>query len=444
MKKFLLTHLFLLPAVLLVGFRLQADQLILDRNFSPYASSSGLIFLENSVIDGQNKLKDDKHNYFVRPKTEQELANQDPFLQSRPYYQLPNSMRYGKAFLRLLELGFFWIPVNATANVAQHEVFGHGYRIRDLGKDVASVKGYLVTPIGGSTSFEPKRPLSYAENLLIGIAGVEANSILGNSLCLDWLTTNKIDGRQSSLALQSINTLPGYIMTLFGSSEDYIQTRADSGHDIAGYLLDLNKQYHKDVPIHDLEIDEQLTDLKIKGVCSVLLNPFNYFAYKSSFSYFWYNSAIEVPTFNFGSFRYLPAYQLALTPFGPENIYQNYILVDGIAPTYLYVKEGRFADHGYYGIGAENQGVYDFKYGTIGLKCDLWAQPSLNLAGESQESISSSNKPGIALSMVYRYSLVEQGAQALFCQLGFKTKGYLPGESVHAAPILKAGVKLHF
>ncbi len=433
---------------------LYTDQLVLDRNFSPHASSYDMIFLENSVIDAQNKYKDDHHNFFINPLKQKEALAQDPELLKRPYYQYTGRMRRLKAGLRLAELLFFWSTLNMTAGVTQHEVFGHGYRIRDLGKNVAVVKSYLVTPFSGSTSFVFKQTPTLSEKLLINIGGVEADAILGNNICLSWLENNLIDGRQASLTLQALNSLPGYIATIrdfhyYGGTPDgrpndirYLEGIANNGHDIANYLLDLNKLYQPQADPSLMSLEEQLTELKLKGCLSVLLNPFNYFSYQAMYSYFWYNSAIEVPTINFGSFKYLPAYSLGLTPFGPENIYKNYVMIEGFSPFYLYFKEGQFANHKYFGCGVENQAIVKSEYGIFGFKCDFWSQPPLALSGKPVFSLS--DKLGTALSLIYRHSILNQENQSVFCQLGFKTSGYLPGESIFAAPIIRAGVKLKF
>ena len=60
---------------------------------------------------------------------------------------------------RFAELFFIWNPIDEIAATTQHEVFGHGYRLRSLNRDRARVVKYRINvPIpygtgGGATYF---------------------------------------------------------------------------------------------------------------------------------------------------------------------------------------------------------------------------------------------------------------------------------------------------
>ena len=78
-----------------------------DIDFSPYSGAQNILTLHQSL---------EKAFSYVIPHKQEKKA----------IY----------AILRILELGFIWGPLARSEMVVQHEVFGHGYRIRDIGKAV--------------------------------------------------------------------------------------------------------------------------------------------------------------------------------------------------------------------------------------------------------------------------------------------------------------------
>ena len=85
------------------------------RHFSPYSGSASIFFCENLLIQGEDSL----------------LKN-------------GSKMRWAvKVCERFAELYFFRDVVNKLAVTTQHECFGHGYRLRDLG---TPAKKYVVNP----------------------------------------------------------------------------------------------------------------------------------------------------------------------------------------------------------------------------------------------------------------------------------------------------------
>ena len=90
-------------------FSFGADyDVIVDPNFSPYMGGQDLIsgfktlqVLEDALIPSTN----------------------------------PPREGWGPATGRLAELVLIWNPLGQIATVAQHEIFGHGYRIRDIGRE---------------------------------------------------------------------------------------------------------------------------------------------------------------------------------------------------------------------------------------------------------------------------------------------------------------------
>jgi len=171
---------------------------------------------------------------------------------------------------RFCELFFIWNPIGETAATTQHEVFGHGYRLRSLNRDRAEVAKYKIDvpfpygPGGGSTSFRYNRKKVTAyQDLAVTAAGVESTAILANRLKLQWLQRGDIDARESNLYINAEHDLTNYIWIT--DSHDV------NGHgDIAEYVHDLNKTY----PHGHLTV----SSLKRQAFVN-LLDPFTYLFY---------------------------------------------------------------------------------------------------------------------------------------------------------------------
>ncbi len=88
-----------------------------DLCMSPYAGGEDLLFAIR-----------------ILEKAETYMLGKSPIVYSKSTYA---------RFWRLSELVGLWLPINYFAMLVQHEIFGHGYRIRDLNtRHIAKVDGY--------------------------------------------------------------------------------------------------------------------------------------------------------------------------------------------------------------------------------------------------------------------------------------------------------------
>ena len=447
--------------------------ILFDRHFSPYASSYDLLFIERELIGFQNRYK----NYlFPLNNSESNNKNLDTIQDELELKRLPTPplkvRLLGRSF-RLLELNLFWAPLNQMIATTQHEIFGHGYRVRDLGKNRAEVTGYQIKmpyPYGkggGATNIKMNCPISLSEMILIDIAGTEANSILAHHTTLSWLSKNRVDGREASLHIAASCDLPLYILSIEKARDIYTSYTQEKGHDITNYLMELNFLYPS-----TKSLKTQLSSLREKAGLMLLTDLFSYYAIASEIQYIWSGKSISLTRFNTPIRFYMPTYRLSLSPFGPEDIFGNYLLLKFGEPSYFYFKKGSFSQNTYLGFGFENQGIFKFSSHLFGIKFDFWNQPKLliyipenhnvlaevNLHDTSkdyhiqfnhkengyQKSELFSKKMGSALSVIYQYEFDPTQKNALYTQLGFKTRGYLPGESIRAGLILRCGMSLFF
>ncbi|WP_194848086.1 hypothetical protein [Candidatus Neptunochlamydia vexilliferae] len=136
----------------------------------------------------------------------------------------------------------FWYNVNMVVAVTQHEVFGHGYRLRELG---VRPKGYMVSPWGGWTSFNVGPSFRVGNLQAMVVAGLEAGGILARDLKVQWIGQGEIDGRLSTTYTQAAQSLFWY--TLITHRVRLKGDEASDGNDIEAYLK-LHQNIDADTP----------------------------------------------------------------------------------------------------------------------------------------------------------------------------------------------------
>lgn len=408
------------------------SQPCVDIHFTPNAGAENIILLQKSFAKIENIV------FPIPPNTI--TKDLPPSL-----YSLNNRMIMGAKTL------LFWIPFNASCTVTQHEIFGHGYRVRDLGTKYAEVTGYAMYVVAGSTSIDITNKLTVSQSLAITIAGLEADAILAHKVKMKWLSNGKIDPRQSSLYALSALSLFGYALSVHETPKTVPKT----GNDIINFLFELNTLYK----------DSNLTHSKLTNLSLIdLSDPFLIYSILSQIFYVNYGLPMNIPMLQIGSTKYLASPRLALTPFGLQGYLDNFFVFKSI-PTYLYLKWGKNGSNIYYGCGIENPSVLNWKTASLGFRADLWRQPDVlfqqgALSAKQIEalpegtpisqipplypsSLLTKRNIGGALSIIGTYGLVKWPAR-LYLELGFKSDGYLPGEALRASPIARGGLSGQF
>ena len=335
-------------------------------------------------------------------------------------------LRYDKKasarFWRLSELVAVWLPLNDLAIVVQHEVFGHGYRIRDLGSSKSVVVGYRIeTPFpygdgGGATFYDTTDSFTTTDRATVAMAGVEATAILAQITKFHWLQAGAVDPRQSFLYLGSLYDLPLYVSSLSSHGNT-------DGHDLSSYVRAVNATY----------TDGHLTNSELRALAWInFADPYTYYALYAWGRYIACGKETRIPMIRFGAWKYLPSVRLGLTPFGPEVFLQG-DLVNDKRPLTFYLKAGNHADNTYLGAGLYAPTLYAHQRWSMGVRLDLWHQPKLLLLETDTEA--HAMRLGGAGSVVAAY----QGAPrtSLEIELGYKAQGFLPGNALRAAPILR-------
>lgn len=394
-------------------------ELCYDINMSPYAGGEDLLFSTRLIEAGTT---------YIAEKTGS-----------------PTSKSLLAKSVRLGELVAFYLPLNFFTTIVQHEVFGHGYRIRDINHGKISVSGYrfdFPPPYGSgnaetSFTFNPSK-ITTNDLTCLSMAGIEAQFILAFETKFKWLEARRIDPRQSALYIVS-----QFVLNLYASAEGLEEYELD-GHDLHSYVESLNYTYTAN----------RLTTSHIQALSWInLIDPFAYYSIYSWFRYIASGKETKIPMIPMFGYGYLFGARLGLTPFGPEYYFENYLL-KGNKPIYFYLKGGNHAKNTYLGLGFFAPRIWTLNQWSLGARFDSWRQPKLLLQQgkvpltelDFREQPNSNNPLytpfqqhqthyGCAASLIGSYRLNRAfGFQA---ELGVKTSGFLPGYSLYPSPVLR-------
>lgn len=316
---------------------------------------------------------------------------------------------------RFSEQVFIWGPLNTVAMTAQHEIFGHGFRVRSLGSSVASVDSYnigLPPPYGtggGYTYFfyEPEA-VSPQEKIAITAGGVEATAILAKKLKFKWLRDGVVHPKEAMLYSESAHDLTNYAWTSV-----LLESQGDPHGDICEYIAEINETYGSNLTVGEVA----------RATLWNLADPFSVYSTWSWWKYVMNGTTLSLPMIPIGDYRYLPGARVGLSPFGLEY-YSEHFIMRGETPLYVYFKGGSLHGTNYYGAGFEQNSLLKWNSLMVGLRCDLWAQPHF----------------GGSASVSATADMFERGA--FYIQLGGKTEGYMAGETLDGGPIARFGLSL--
>lgn len=391
---------------------------IVDEDFSPYVGSEDLLTLHKTAESFEDR------SYPSCYRSEANLS---------------------QGMLRFSTLLFGWLPFDDWIVTTNHEVFGHGYRIRSLPKSKARVIGYHIgRPLpyglgGGSTSYEYSDQLSVSESVAISIAGLEASQVLSERLRMSWIQSNLIPASLSPLYLSAALDLNSYIHHTRAEQQFHANT---DGNDILCYIGLLDQIYPMD-PMSFSTLEKQSR--------WNYFDPFLYYALFDLFLYIATGKYMPVPMIPLGKVSYLPATHLSLTPFGNELYLDQYFRYQS-TPFYFYLRYGHQEPNRFFGAGLEVPRAVDLPACTLGVRLSAWRQPHYRSNrlipfenGDSQlDPSDNASRIGFAGSLIAVTRMKKEIPLSFYTELGYKTPGYLPGYSLGAQPIVRLGFSYEF
>lgn len=332
-------------------------------------------------------------------------------------------------WLRYAEMLAIYYPLANWSGVVQRTLFGYGWRVRSLGKDVAQIKSYKIyAPFpyswhikSGSAEYIASSDITTDQSLSINISGLESEAVLARQLKKQWISTGALEKRLSLLYSSTAFSLTASALSL--------RTHDLAPSDITNYMNELNALYPSN-PINTHHI-------RWKSLLN-LLDPVLWFSWSQTWFYITTGGQLKIPMVKTKGVRWLPSYRTDLTPFGLDNRFEAYLIVNDKL-LYVYGNFAKRASTTSFGCGFDRHDLFKFRKTAFDVECDLWKQPKMALDLGSVRSGKSAWGARALLTM-----RVNLGKLIWYEQFGFKTKGYYPGESLRAALIGRLGVAARF
>lgn len=324
-------------------------------------------------------------------------------------------------------------PVDLMLALVQHEVFGHGARAREFGLTTEKYKLWLPWPYGpqgGYISVSGQRqPLH--EGITFTMDGVGGNAVLASRVRDRGFQRGRLHYREALLYILASNDLSSY---LFKTPS----TGPAPRNDIRSFLAHLD-QYERFPGAGFAENHLDLHDLR-RLVLVQAVNPYLALTlYAFAVHYLWRGEpTYELPAFHVRGIRYLPAIQMGLTPFGVEYFFENLLARDGTLLK-VYARYGDGPPGASAGGGLHATCLLCSGPLNLDLHLDVWAQPNVALDEQDLNALGRSAGGSVQATLFYRIRR-PQPSLYLVGQVGYKTRGFLPGEYLDEGVLLRIGL----
>ena len=306
------------------------------------------------------------------------------------------------------------IMVTNYATTFQHEVFGHGARIREAGWRVKSYKFNFDG--SGSTSFRYNTKAHPQYMIATSVAGMQATEVLSNKIKSRYVDSGSINPVYGAAYLMSAGDQLTYVyMTNY---------KENSGHDVQGYITNMNKVYGTNY----------MSRSKIRSHTAIsLLDPFLYFSAYALAT----GEDFEYPMIPLGDWKYLPAFREIFTPYGLENKFINHFKAPS-TPLQLNFIQGSNKRGTSWGAELIVDRIFENGNLDVGFNIATWKQPKLF----ATNPLTAPKKQGYSGEGNIRLNLNE--TSAIYTAIGYKTSGFRVGYPMKASALLRAGIAFKF
>ena len=363
-------------------------EFLLDYYNSPNSSSS--LFISSRIL--LNNLED-----FLIPKT------QDQALWKNIISLLIN----------------LWI--NNHLSTFNHEIYGHGFRIRSLGGTVNSYKFNWLDDGGSTHYYAWYSKDAFDTKLLTTIGGVESNQILAKELLLHHFEYRNLDFRTYLLFLKVFLDFPDYVLsTANAQKKDNMQ-----GNDMTDYVNEINSKY-SDNSISLNSLSNSLVSLLFNPVWAIIV-----YALSKEVSF-------TLPYIKYNNIAYLPLIRPGLTPFGIAYYIENYIGYK--EKTFLFGIYGGKSplDNIHGGISFKTRNFCIYKKYSLDIATNLWCQPTLCLTQFKDSN--NRNSWGALIGIYNNFNI--NSYFSLRVGLLYKTLGFLEGVKAEGGFTLQFGISI--
>jgi hypothetical protein len=321
--------------------------------------------------------------------------------------------------------------------LAQHEVFGHGGRYREIGYVDNSFHLSLFFPYGDAHGYarigSATRATTDLEHVLRIIGGNEGTTVLARAMRTRWAALESIHYHEVFLYVASACNLPLYVI---GTQVGLL---GGSSNDITQYL--------STVGVSEVDVDMSTLTLRRLALYSLLTfaDPFLCYSMASYIRYLGVGRvASGVPMIPIGEVGYLSAFHLMLSPFGPEFVMESYLR----GPRRLVSVTARFTDPAVcasMGMGVRISPARDFALGAIPFSvdvgADIWYQPVLPTPDDHPILLAANGADaglGGLIRLRARVDLLPRSG--LTAEIVAKSDGYVEGETLYGCVLIRAGL----
>jgi hypothetical protein len=335
---------------------------------------------------------------------------------------------------RLLKMVWFDAPQEHLLLVVNHEVFGHGARLRERFDGPITYNIDVPPPYGeggGSTSFVFDRPPSTHELMAVYAGGMEVDGVAAALVFHRAFSSRRIRPRDAIRYLAfELDTL-SYVL----STDDEGEER---GHDVAAFLAAYNTTAAAaGAPA--------LTPRALRRQALVgLANPmFAYAAYGIGRYLATGATDVAVPALSIAGVRYLPMLRYRLAPYGTEWSIVNE-MGGRIRPTQIEFRIGRTPHATPWGVRARQRELTSWRDWSLDASVEVWHQPPLAL--DADELLSTSPRAGVQVrGRIERPFLpvwFSADRATIVVDVGLKSAGFVPGEPLRGGLVVRGGVGL--
>lgn len=334
---------------------------------------------------------------------------------------------------RLGRYVFFDAPQERLVMVVNHEVFGHGARLRERFDGPIGYRFHTPEPYGrggASTTSVLDRPPSPHEQLAIHAGGMEADAVAGDLLASRVLSRGGMTARDAMRYLEFEYDTLSYVLSTDEEEEP--------GHDVFDFLT-----LYNELAVATGTPALALRTLKRESLVS-LANPMLAYAAWGIGRYLATGAAsVGVPMLTIGGVRYLPLVRYRLTPLGTEWAIVNE-LGGRVRPTQIEVRAGRSLAARPWGISVRQRELPAWRQWTADLAVSVWRQP--RFSESAFEPFPPDSRLGAHLRGRLEQPLVptwfSTERATLIIDIGVKSAGFVPGEPLGSGLVARAGIGL--
>jgi hypothetical protein len=332
---------------------------------------------------------------------------------------------------RWLKLVYFDLPQERWFVVVNHELFGHGGRLRERFSGPIQYRIEAPFPYGhggGSTSFALNREPTTYELMSASVAGMEADAVSARLVAHSAFVEQRMRPRDAMRYL-------GFELDTFGYVLGTGDEPEEPGHDVSDFLALYN----------GLAMQQGTARLEARTLrreaLIALANPVVVHALYAIGRHVWDGAeGIRVRAISIAGVRYLPIFRYQLTPYGTEWSVTNE-LAGRIRPTQIEVRVGRSAGARPWGLGVRQYELVRWGNWGLDLGVEVWAQPPV--AERTPTMVTADLQLGGEVGGRAERPLPRlwfNRAASFIVDVRVKTAGFVPGEPLGRGAVMRAGV----